>query len=350
MDYATSAGAWVARMLWISLVLLVLGRGVANLPAVASAAPPSLVAAGTPSATNPITTVFLIVMENHDWSTIKGSKSAPYINSLLTRPDAAYASNYHNVPTVTSLHPSEGNYLWLEAGTNVFPDHTFTVDQSPSAANTTRSTDHLVTLLTTKGIAWRAYQEDIPGDNCPIANVGHYAVRHNPVMFFQDVVGSPPSTKNADCLEHVRPYTELGPALAEDAVRGYAILTPNLCHDMHSNDCPGADDVVKQGDDWLAANLPPILASPVYQRGQALIAITWDEGKNGNKPIGMILLSPQTKGNGYTNTVTYSHASWVKTVEELFGLAPLLGHAADAVTADFSDFFRAGLPGASSAP
>src|SRR5438128_1828984 len=42
--------------------------------------------------------VFVIVMENRDWSQIKGNTtSAPYINSLLTRSDASYASNYHNV-------------------------------------------------------------------------------------------------------------------------------------------------------------------------------------------------------------------------------------------------------------
>src|SRR5204862_8135638 len=63
--------------------------------------------------TSAIRTVFLIVMENTDWSSIKGSSSAPYINSLLSV--AAHAEQYNNVP---GLHPSLPNYLWLEAGTN----------------------------------------------------------------------------------------------------------------------------------------------------------------------------------------------------------------------------------------
>src|SRR5438552_5244444 len=58
-------------------------------------------------------TVFLIVMENHNWNQINGSASAPYINSLLTQ--GAHAEAYYNPP---GLHPSEPNYLWLEAGTN----------------------------------------------------------------------------------------------------------------------------------------------------------------------------------------------------------------------------------------
>jgi hypothetical protein len=53
-------------------------------------------------------------MENHNWSDIKGKPAAPYINHSLL-PLASYAEHYFNPPGV---HPSEPNYLWLEAGTN----------------------------------------------------------------------------------------------------------------------------------------------------------------------------------------------------------------------------------------
>src|SRR5204862_236991 len=46
--------------------------------------------------TSAIRTVFLIVMENTDWSSIKGSSSAPYINSLLSV--GAHAEQYYNPP------------------------------------------------------------------------------------------------------------------------------------------------------------------------------------------------------------------------------------------------------------
>src|SRR2546425_7986591 len=47
-------------------------------------------------------TVFVILMENHDWSSIKNSSSAPYINRTLL-PGAAHAEHYYNPP---NLHPS----------------------------------------------------------------------------------------------------------------------------------------------------------------------------------------------------------------------------------------------------
>src|SRR5262249_34335532 len=46
-----------------------------------SGTPPSDAATEGVSASH-VKTVFVIVMENHSWSSIKGSSSAPYINSL----------------------------------------------------------------------------------------------------------------------------------------------------------------------------------------------------------------------------------------------------------------------------
>src|SRR3989441_6098559 len=106
---------------------------------------------GTCSGACPIHTVFLILMENHDWSSIKGSPSAPYINNTLL-PIASHAEQYYNPPGV---HPSEPNYLWLEAGTNFGIRN----DKSP-AHNHQSTTSHLVNLLEAAGLSWRAYQED----------------------------------------------------------------------------------------------------------------------------------------------------------------------------------------------
>src|SRR3989454_6069621 len=112
---------------------------------------------GTCTGACPIHTVFLILMENHGWSSIKGSPSAPYINDTLL-PIAAHAEQYYNPPGV---HPSEPNYLWLEAGTN------FGIlnDDYPSS-NDQSTTSHLVNRLESAGRSWRAYQEGIIGTGC----------------------------------------------------------------------------------------------------------------------------------------------------------------------------------------
>jgi hypothetical protein len=85
--------------------------------------------------------------------------------------------------------------------------------------------------------------------------------------------------------------------------------------------------------------IPQIQASRAYQEGGAIF-ITWDEGvgETSDGPIGLIVLSPLGRGGGYHNTVHYTHSSTLRTLQEIFGVRPFLGDAADAV--DLSDLFQ----------
>src|SRR5579863_7501451 len=134
-----------------------------------------------------IKTVFVIAMENHNWTQpanqfigpiqqIFQNPNAPFINSLVdgsaytlinghvvhVSEHVAYATNDHNVLATASgnnphIHPSEPNYLWAEAGTNfgIFND------ADPFPDNNQNTTAHLSGLLTQAGHTWRSYQEDI---------------------------------------------------------------------------------------------------------------------------------------------------------------------------------------------
>jgi hypothetical protein len=271
-------------------------------------------------------TVFLIVMENHNWLDIKGSSSAPYINTTLL-PMAAHAEQYYNPP---GMHPSEPNYLWMEAGTNFG----ITNDDDP-VANHQSTKLHLVTLLNNAHITWKSYQEDISGSVCPLTSADNYAAKHNPMVFFDDVTNTN-DPQSAYCIAHVRPYGELSTHLQKNTVASYNFITPNLCDDMHDS-CAPLNDPVKQGDSWLAQNLPMILNSEAYKQG-GIVFITWDEGEGGDGPIGLIMLSPDAKGSGYSNTIHYTHSSLLRTLEEIFGVSPMLGDAAQAT--DLSDLFK----------
>jgi phospholipase C len=264
--------------------------------------------------------VFVIVMENHDWAEIAGNPAAPYINDVLL-PMASHAEQYFNPPGV---HPSEPNYLWLEAGTGFGIS-----DDAAPATNHLGTTRHLVTLLDAAGVSWRAYEEGIAGDGCPVADAGEYHVAHDPFVFFDDVSGSTPY-----CVAHVRPYAELRGDLVADRAARYDFITPDVCHDMH--DACGATDAVAAGDAWLSGAVPAILQSPAYLRGGVLF-IVWDEGVGDDGPIGLIVVSPYAKGAGYANTIRYTHSSTLRTIEAIFGLTPPLGDTATA--ADLADLF-----------
>ncbi len=269
-------------------------------------------------ATHHIQTVFIILMENHNWTgdgnlDIKGNPAAPYINKKLV-PMGSHAEQYYNPP---NLHPSLPNYLWLEAGTNFG-----ILDDGPPSQHPLSTKMHLVTLLKNAKLPWKAYLENTTGKVCPLTDSGEYAVRHEPFAYFDDVSNHQnPNSKY--CIEHLRPYGELAKDLQNGTVARYNWITPNLCDDMHDS-CGG--NSIAHGDTWLSENVPAILKSSVFMKGGALF-IVWDEADYGDGPIPMLVVSPFAKGNGYSNQTHYTHGSMLRTMQEIFSVKPLLRDA-----------------------
>ncbi len=144
-----------------------------------------------------IKTVFVIAMENHNWTQpvnqftgsiqqIYQNPAAPFINSLVNGTAVAfvnghlvnisqqvsYATAYHSVLATPDgsnphIHPSEPNYIWAEGGSNfgVLNDsdpYSFAPGANIGQPVTVQDTNfHLSTLLTNAGKTWKSYQEDV---------------------------------------------------------------------------------------------------------------------------------------------------------------------------------------------
>lgn len=279
--------------------------------------------------------VFVIAMADQRASDIyDNARHAPYINKTLL-PMSGRASNFvDELPDLSS----EPHYLWMEAGTNAFSDHTFFNDDPPSASNSTGSKAHLATQFTAVGKTWRSYQEDLDSATgaCPVAGSGSYVPRHDPFVFFRDVSGSPPSRTSEPCRSHHKPLSALEADLTGDDVATYNFITPNLCHDMHDNSCPGSSDPIKQGDTWLSQQVPAILDH--VNAHQGVLLIVWDDPDGSNGTIPLIVVGPYVH-QGAVSSVRYTHGSVVRTVEQIFGLPVLATVSKDST---FSDLFEAG--------
>ena len=293
----------------------------------------------------PIRTVFVIALENHNWTQpvptsspeqVFGNPAAPYLNSLVTpgNPNAAqvsYATHYYNAGV--GVHGSEPNYIWSEAGSD-FGVH---ASSDPSAAAGNLFTvPHLTAQLNAAGIPWKNYQEDMEYSSA--ANISasgsgvavnpyngsteyNYAVKHNPMAFFTDTE-----------LQNVYPLTNFVHDLTNNTIGRYNWITPDELNEMHTAltkgftyhgiAYSGDQSAVAQGDNFLSQFVPLIMASQAYQ-SNGLIVIWWDESEGGdttNYPLGEIIISPQVKGNAYASTLEYSHSSDLKTMDEIFGL------------------------------
>jgi hypothetical protein len=281
-----------------------------------------------------VQTVWFIYFENRNWTQttssggaqsgaalqqIQGSANAPYINSLVTPGNSnaamvSYCSRYHHVlsgPTAPiqpsqswvfnsssasatssnnlSIHPSEPNYVWQEAGLNLskYDDNDpygsgASVQQIANyyAANPTVSTQHLTGLIQAAGISWKTYQEGTdllttannnvnvtPGSNdlsntvaatsqwcVPLQsfsgtsssyvnpyNATHqynFACKHCGPLFFTDTNGSTTTTANfANSnpeTSHYAPLEQLQTDLNNSACGAFNIITPDQYNDMHT--------------------------------------------------------------------------------------------------------------------
>jgi hypothetical protein len=252
---------------------------------------------GTSAKAQEIKTVFVIAMENHNWTQpanqftggiqqIYLNPNAPFINSLVDgtavsdingsevkiSQQVAFATAYHNVLSTPSgnnpdIHPSEPNYLWAEAGTNfgVLNDND---PFSTTGGTNQNTTQHLSTLLTQAGKTWKSYQEDIdltpnasnqltnvvlpqfdwfvpinsfsgvfaPGTTNAFngANQYNYAAKHNPMVFFTDTNGGNNATPSNPLSPHYAPLQQLAADLAAGTVADYNWITPNQYNDMHT--------------------------------------------------------------------------------------------------------------------
>ncbi len=266
--------------------------------------------------------VYLIVMENESQTSIRGSASAPYINELLRT--ATVASNYQSV-----AHPSLPNYIALTSGgTQGIICDCQPAGQSGScnptcillpACNCNQNVPHLGDQLDEATLSWREYGQSM-GTPCNIVNSSPYAAKHIPFLYYDNVRTNP-----TRCTSHVRDY---GDFMADRGTYRFSMISPDLCHDMHDR-CTPTNDAVRQGDDWLNANVSLITSAPGFSTNGVLF-IVWDEGDLSlSNAIMLITISPLSRG-AYTSTVAYNHYSLLATIQDGLGL-PRLGSSVGAM-------------------
>jgi hypothetical protein len=236
--------------------------------------------------------VFVIAMENHNWTQpgiqtspnqIFQNPAVPFINSLVNGTSGisnqvAYANGYINAGR--GIHPSEPNYIW--ADTN----------------------QHLSGFLTVAGKSWKSYQEDtnVDATNTPLpasswtvplfsrsgvyaapggngynySNQYNYATKHNPMVFFTDTNGGCNTSTSNPLRLHYPPLQQLALDLANNTVADYNWITPDQYNDQHSTvakgygrypNRPSTSDFanIALGDNFLARIVPLIMASDAYQ-------------------------------------------------------------------------------------
>lgn len=241
--------------------------------------------------------VVVIVFENKNSSEVIGNAAAPSFDSLARR----YASltNYYAV-----AHPSLPNYIAMVSGS--------TRGITSDCTNCHVSAPNLADTLEAAHKSWKVYAEGLPKPGFNGAGSGRYAKKHNPFLYFDDVL------QNQSRLRQDVSLSSFRGDLRAKRLPDFSLIVPNLCHDMH--DCP-----VATGDAWLHSFMPSLLASPEMKRG--VVFVVFDEAESDNTHGGgrvpLIVAGPLvrrgTQASGFVN-----HYGLLRTIEQSWQL-PLLG-------------------------
>jgi hypothetical protein len=237
----------------------------------------------------------VVIFENHAYSQVIGSSSAPYINSLKTGGGNLTAS-------YAETHPSQPNYFALFSGATqgITDDSCYTPGFS--------SAPNLGSELIAAGQTWGSYNESLPSAGSTTCSSGNYAQKHNPWFGFSNV----PTSSAKTFAQFPTDYTTLPKV---------SFVVPNLCSDMH--DCS-----VATGDTWLKNNLS---AYATWAKAHnSLLVVTFDEDNrlSGNKIPTVFYGQSVTAGS--SSSTTYNHYNLLRTLEDMAGLSAHAGNSASA--------------------
>jgi len=158
--------------------------------------------------------VYLVVLENHSYSSIIGNKSMPWLNGLASR--YAYATAYY-----ANTHPSIGNYFELTTGK--------IITNNDGYSNTV-SGDNIVRHLLSAGKTWKEYTEGLPRNGYTGGDTGEYTEHHNPLSYFSDVRNS------SNEIINLVPFSQFATDLRNGSLPNYSFIVPD--NDNNGHDCP----------------------------------------------------------------------------------------------------------------
>jgi hypothetical protein len=303
--------------------------------------------------------VVIVILENKSFGQIIGSPAAPNINALAA--EGASVVNSASDPGALMSgshalrHPSQPNYLELFSGSHqgVLQDGRPGTSSDPLSPPLPFNAPNLAASLLASDYSFATYSENLPsvgfdGDSYSTDPAKtQYQRKHNPVANWQ---AADAPTNNHVPFSCNQPFANFPTdAAGYAALPTVSLVVPNQQNDMH-------DGSIGQGDTWLKTQI----LDGYYQWAKShnsLLILTFDEDANNTatNQITTIFAGALVKPGNYSETninppdvrppdglvtqtgTAMNHYNVLRTIEEMFGLAPLGGSAN---TPALTDIFR----------
>jgi hypothetical protein len=235
--------------------------------------------------------VLVIVLENTDY---KIALKQPYLSQLIQQ--GAVFKNFS-----AESHPSLPNYVAMISG------HTMGIRDDDDYI---LKSDHLGNLLEKKGLTWKNYAEDYPGNCFKGSTFALFARKHVPFLSFENVLNDPKECANVVSSDQFQKDVDAG------TLPTFSMYTPNLNNDGHNTDTAFADR-------WLKKEFGAKFSDPKFLK-DLLVVITFDESLDyrGPNQILTIFLGSGVQPSSVVTKAT-NHYDVLRTIEDNFELGNL---------------------------
>lgn len=169
--------------------------------------------------------------------------------------------------------PSQPNYFALTSGS---------IHGVKTNDNVDLDVPSIADQLESKGLTWKAYVEDYPGDCFKGKNHGSYARKHNPFISYSRI-----HKDKVRCARIVN-SSEFDRDVESGKLPNYSFYVPNDKNSAH-------DTGVAYADRWYEGKFKKYLLSPKFMKDTVLIS-TFDESSGGaENHIYTSLVGPRVK-------------------------------------------------------
>lgn len=230
-----------------------------------------------------------VLFENTNYSAVI---KQPFFKQLADQ--GAHFSNFFAL-----THPSQDNYVALTSGSlnGVTGD-------GPVNLNVINVAD----LLEARGLTWKVYAEDYPGNCFTGSSSSGYARKHNPFSSYLNIQKNP-----ARCANIVD-ATEFDKDASTGTLPNYVFYTPNIKNDGH-------DTGVAYADRWYSTKFSPYLNDSRFMKETVLISTFDESGGDAKNQIYTSIVGPAVRA-GVVSTALNIY-SLLSLIEENWSLSYL---------------------------
>ena len=133
---------------------------------------------------------------------------------------------------------------------------------------------------------------------------------------------------------NIVPFSQFASDLGSGNLPDLSFIIPNALNDAH-------DGSLASADQWLSANIDPLINSSSFQHG-GLLVIVFDESvlsdlSHGGGHVTMVLVGSRVK-SGFQSATFFQHQSLLRLMLSALGINSFPGSAASAP--NMSEFFK----------